>query len=92
MHDKIVATSEEGTALSLLYGYTQVYSRNLSEFAMSRAARKRGVKSTDSRYLRNLADQNKREAESLARKAARKAGDPNWWKAGTEVWKKGKAS
>ena len=50
-----VATHEEANALGLLYGYTQPYNRNTVRFVMSRAARRRGLKSEDPSYLRRAA-------------------------------------
>ena len=46
-----VATHEEADAYGLSHGYTQRYSRNLTHFVMSRAARRRGIKATDFFYL-----------------------------------------
>lgn len=69
-----VKTSEEAEALKLLYGYTKYYSRNTIKFVMSRAARKRGYKTTDRMYCDRVKD----TPRYIARKKARKAGNPDW--------------
>jgi hypothetical protein len=48
----VVSSSEEATRIGLERGYLQPYSRNLTRFVMTRAARKRGIKSTDGMYNR----------------------------------------
>lgn len=45
--------SEERIELCLTYGYLKRYGRNTCKFVMSRAARKRGIKTTDGMYLRD---------------------------------------
>lgn len=45
------ANRDAAWTMGLLYGYLQPYSRNTCGFVMSRAARRRGVKTTDWRYL-----------------------------------------
>lgn len=45
----------EAQRLELLYGYAQYYGRNTCGFVMSRAARKRGYKTTDGMYNRAVA-------------------------------------
>ena len=44
-------TRDERNRLLCLHGVLQPYNRNLCQFVMSRAARKRGVKTTDWMYL-----------------------------------------
>lgn len=62
------ARAAEVRRLGLVYGYTQLYSRNTGQFVMSRAARKRGVKvrghPLDQRSYRN---QTERYAGSVPR-------------------------
>ncbi len=50
LYGRSFASSEEHSAECLRLGFTREYSRNRCEFVMSRAARKRGMKTSDYRY------------------------------------------
>lgn len=71
LNGKAVADSDEADALGLLYGYTRRYGRNSSGFVMSRAARKRGYKTTDRTYNYRASCQSAHAAK--ARRKAQKA-------------------
>lgn len=47
LNGRVVETSAEATQLGLLYGVLHYYGRNTCRFVMSRAARKRGIKTRD---------------------------------------------
>jgi len=56
----VFATSDEAWAYALEHGYTKRYSRNLTGFKQSRAARKRGYVATDFFYKMREKNLNRR--------------------------------